>query len=694
MNIKPIQIINGFLLSCTFLLSCMAANDTQKGEVSYPHKFTYNGNPLVRTHGAADPDAHVWNDTVWVYCSQDHEVVNGDTYATMDGYHAFSSTDLVNWTDHGEVLHSRDISWGVDGYMWAPCAAHKNGKYYLYYPHIDKKKQWRVGVAISDQPQGPFKDMGQPIEGLTGIDPSVFIDDDGQAYIYNGHYIMAKLKENMIELAEPVKKLSYAPFDVLEDDKRRFHEGPFMHKRNGKYYFSYSNFKNSDYQGWYAMGDNPYGPFKWMGPMAENPQGAQDHHSVIEFKGQWYYFYHIAIHDIPVNKVGQGRIMCFDRMHYNNDDTIQIVRHTRGPTKTLNTLAEGGSILLDPPGGAYAPGTEVQVTALGELGKHFASWGGDLSGKQNPTKIVVDQHKSISASFTPCPTFSLETKSEQGRIFMNPPGGVYSQGQKVALTVVDDFGYDFSSWTGDLAGIENPVSITMDGNKKVNAQFVTVPIFAIQTKAENGIIELSPPGPRYEIGTEITIKAKADYGFGFTSWSNDLSEKDASFTFKIEKDMNIQTIFTDLKQDKVAMAINCGGKAYRSNDGVYYSADQYAKNGGTYSKKADISGTEDDYLYRSERMGHDINYSIPLKNGIYKAVLQFAEIYHGGKGSRIFDVAVESLPTRKGIDIVAKSKPYTAYEEVFDVEVKDGILDIHMTTIKDNAKISAIRILQ
>jgi beta-xylosidase len=302
-------------------------------EITYPYHFTYKGNPLVRNHGAADPDVQVWDGVVWVYCSQDHQKQEGDkgTYDSMDGYHVFSSSDLVNWTDHGEVLHSRDVDWGIErgGWMWAPGAARKDGKYYLYYPHKDKKENWRIGVAVADAPQGPFKDIGHPIEGIGGIDPKIFIDDDGQAYIYNNSAIVAKLKPNMIELAEEPRKINYAPEDVLKDEVRRFCEGSYMHKKDGVYYYSYTNWKNKEFQGFYAMGKSPYGPFEWKGEMAPHPSGAQDHHSIIEFKGQWYYFYHIAIKDYPVKKDGQGRIACFDKLYYNEDGTIQMVKHTR-----------------------------------------------------------------------------------------------------------------------------------------------------------------------------------------------------------------------------------------------------------------------------------------------------------------------------------------------------------------------------
>ncbi len=310
-------------------------NATVIGKLKYPYKFKYEGNPLSRLHGAADPDAHVWGDEVWVYTSQDRlldSTKHKSHYDAMDGYHAFSTKDMVNWTDHGEVFHSSYVSWAWEkgGFLWAPGAAFKNGKYYLYYPIRDKANKWRVGVAVGDTPIGPFKDSGKPLEWLAGIDPCVFIDDDGEAYIYNNPAVVAKLKPNMIELVEAPRKIDYAPTEIMTNDTLRAAEGTYLHKKDGVYYYSYTNWKNKTLQGYYAMGKSPYGPFEWKGAMAPIAAGgAQDHHSIIKFKGQWYYFYHIADKYLPKYKESQGRIACYDKLFYNPDGTIQMVKHTR-----------------------------------------------------------------------------------------------------------------------------------------------------------------------------------------------------------------------------------------------------------------------------------------------------------------------------------------------------------------------------
>lgn len=183
----------------------------------------WSGNPIIRHIRTADPSPRVWADgKVWLYCSHDQD--DAENYDSMDGYHVFSSSDLVHWVDHDEVLHSRGVSWGIKGggWMWAPDCAFRDGTYFFYFPHKDKKGEWRIGVATSTKPEGPFKDIGHFINGTSGIDPMCFLDDNRQAYLYFGEHKVAKLQENMMELAEEPRTIEYGAGN--------FREGVYVHK--------------------------------------------------------------------------------------------------------------------------------------------------------------------------------------------------------------------------------------------------------------------------------------------------------------------------------------------------------------------------------------------------------------------------------------------------------------------------------
>ena len=287
-------------------------------------------NPFIESIYTADPSAHSWDgDKLYVYASHDIDPPRGCDL--MDRYHVFSTVDMVNWVDEGEILRSENVAWGrpEGGFMWAPDCAFRNGTYYFYYPHPSSSNwndTWKIGVAISKHPDREFKDIGY-IESLGGfalIDPCVFIDDDQQAYIYlggGGRYQVAKLNEDMISIQS-------GPIDMkgLYD----FHEASWVFKRNGIYYLSYSdNTQPYNYMR-YAISDSPLGPWTHKGTYL-NPVGCETTHgSIAEFKGQWYQFYHCQ--DIS----GQGtlRSMCVDKLFFDENGDILTVEQTRDGERT------------------------------------------------------------------------------------------------------------------------------------------------------------------------------------------------------------------------------------------------------------------------------------------------------------------------------------------------------------------------
>lgn len=280
------------------------------------------GDPFVKDIYTADPSAHVWKDgRLYVYPS--HDVAPARGCDLMDKYHVYSTDDMVHWKDHGEILNSSQVEWGrpEGGFMWAPDCAYKNGTYYFYFPHpsgTDWNHTWKIGVATSKSPASGFKSQGY-IKGLESmIDPCVFIDDDGQAYFYyggGGTCKGGKLKDNMMEIDGEMKKM-----EGLED----FHEASWVHKRNGIYYLSYSD--NHDVKGKhnqmrYATSNSPLGPWVSKGVYMDPTDSYTNHGSIVQFKGQWYAFYHNS----SLSHNDWLRSICVDKLYYNADGTIKKV---------------------------------------------------------------------------------------------------------------------------------------------------------------------------------------------------------------------------------------------------------------------------------------------------------------------------------------------------------------------------------
>lgn len=263
----------------------------------------------------ADPSAHEWDGQYWIYPSHD---LPGSKDWDMVDWHAFSSTDLVNWTDHGVIFGLKDIPWAKK-WAWAPDAMKRNGKYYFYVTADDQ-----IGVGVSDRPEGPFRDaLGTPLvargESRTRVmDPAIFVDDDGQAYLYfgqNGARVV-KLKPDMITRDGP----------IVEIPLQNFHEGIWMHKRNGMYYLSYCALETSSGEMHsrlaYSTSTSPLGPFTYRGVFMDN-RSRNIHHSIADFGGQGYVFYHV-----------QGpswfeRRVTAEYLDYNPDGTIKRVYMTK-----------------------------------------------------------------------------------------------------------------------------------------------------------------------------------------------------------------------------------------------------------------------------------------------------------------------------------------------------------------------------
>lgn len=315
---------------------------------------------LVPDDYMADPSTHVFNGRLYIYPSHDWESGiaendNGDHF-NMKDYHVFSTDDIEavargekTLTDHGVVLSVEDIPW-AGRQLWDCDVQEKDGKYYMYFPLKDRNDIFRFGVAIADRPEGPFIPQPAPMKGSYSIDVAVLKDDDGKCYFYFGGiwggqlqrykdnkalenaYLpegdepalpgrVALLQDDMLEFAEeprPVIVIDKDGKPLRADDPHRFFEATWVHKYNGKYYYSYST--GDTHLLCYAIGDNPYGPFTYQGVILTPVVGWTTHHSIIEFKGKWYLFHHDSV---PSGGKTWLRSLKVCELHYNEDGTIQ-----------------------------------------------------------------------------------------------------------------------------------------------------------------------------------------------------------------------------------------------------------------------------------------------------------------------------------------------------------------------------------
>lgn len=315
---------------------------------------------LVDHMFTADPSAHVFNGKIYIYPSHDvdagiPENDLGDHFDMRD-YHVFSMESVEGpVTDHGIALDKKDIPW-AGRQLWAPDAACKDGKYYLYFPLKDKNDIFRIGVAVSDKPEGPFIPEANPIKGSFSIDPAVLDDGNGAYYMYFGGLWggqlqryrnnkaieyghepddhepalcarVARLSDNMLEFAEEPRDVVILDEngDPIKagDHERRYFEGPWLHKYDGKYYFSYST--GNTHLLCYAIGDNPYGPFTYKGVILTPVVGWTTHHSICEFKGKWYLFHHDSV---PSGGKTWLRSIKVVELEYNADGTIKTLQGT------------------------------------------------------------------------------------------------------------------------------------------------------------------------------------------------------------------------------------------------------------------------------------------------------------------------------------------------------------------------------
>ena len=369
-------------------------------------------NPIVRNQFSADPTARVFNGKVYVFPShdiptpKDQKQLRKDWFCMAD-YHVFSSENLTDWADHGMIVSQNKVAW-VDSTsysMWAPDCIERNGKYYFYFPANKKvadangRKGFGIGVAVADKPEGPYIPLPEPIKGVNGIDPNVFIDKDGQAYLYwaMGNIVVAKLKDNMTELASEPQIIANLPQKGLK-------EGPFLFERKGIYYLTIPHVENKIERLEYAIGDNPMGPFKMAGVvMDESPMNCwTNHQSFVQYKGQWYLFYHQAAYSPKFDK---NRSICIDSLSFNADGTMKKVTPTLRGVGLTNATSK---IEIDRYSGKSQTGSSI---AFLDSVNTFKGWKTILKGKD-----AWVQYNSVDFGKEKLKKVQVKALSESGSI--------------------------------------------------------------------------------------------------------------------------------------------------------------------------------------------------------------------------------------------------------------------------------------
>lgn len=308
-------------------------------------QFKLEGNPIFRDTFTADPAPLVVGDTLYVYVG--HDEARGDQLYNITEWLCYSTQDMQTWTAHGSVLKPTDFKWGVSD-AWASQVVEKDGKFYFFTtvqhgpPHVGKA----IGVAVSDSPTGPFVDArGSALvidsttpggRGWNDIDPTVLVDDDGTPYMAwgNGTCFFVKLKPNMIEMDGEIQQIR------LE----RYVEGPWLHKRGDVYYLTYAGMSGGSEDIRYATAPKITGPWSYQGELTGKAKNSFTiHPGIVEFKGQWYLFYHNATLTLNGLAGATGRrSVCVEYLYYNPDGTMKPVTQT---TEGISVPPEGAKEL-------------------------------------------------------------------------------------------------------------------------------------------------------------------------------------------------------------------------------------------------------------------------------------------------------------------------------------------------------------
>ncbi len=501
-------------------------------------------NPIVQTIYTADPAPLVHNDRVYLYTTHDEDVLV-DNFFTMRDWRCYSSVDMVNWTDHGIVASLNTFKWVGNNGAWAPQAIYRNGKFYLYCP-IHMKG---IGVAVSDSPFGPFTDpLGKPLisSGSGDIDPTVFIDDDGQAYLYWGNPYLkyVKLNENMTSYSGRIEEinLTVENFGKRSNTERptSYEEGPWFYRRDNLYYMVFAGGPISEHIA-YSTSNSPTGPWKYRGVIMPTQGGSFTNHAgVIDFKGKSYFFYHNAALS---GGGGFNRSVCVEQFSYNTDGTFPTINmSTNGPLPATN---------LDPYDTVQAEticwesGVETEVCSEGGMMVTSISNGDYIKVKSVDFGSGADLFKVRAVSGSSGGTIELRLGSQTGKLV-----GSCSISGIGGWNTWQTFQCDIS----DCSGV-NDLFLVFKGSGepfRLNWYIFEGPkgySLSIQTSGL-GAVNCLPSGKSFSEGTLVKLTAAPQDGWEFSGWGgNGISGNQNPLTITMDEDKEVSAFFRRIPVD-------------------------------------------------------------------------------------------------------------------------------------------------
>ena len=616
-------------------------------------------NPIVQTIYTADPAPLVHNGRVYVYTGHDED---GSTWFTMRDWRVFSSADMVNWTDHGAPLSLSTFSWASQD-AWAGQAVQRNGKFYWYVPVRSSNGAQHIGVAVSDSPTGPFSDpLGRPLVSNAEIDPTVFIDTDGQAYLYYGNPNLwyVRLNADMISYSGTPQRVNLTTqgFGVRRNTERptSYEEGPWLFKRNSLYYMMFAGGPISEHIA-YSTGPSATGPWTYRGVIMPT-QGSSftNHAGIVDFAGNSYFFYHNGA--LPGGG-GFTRSVAVERFSYNADGTIPTINMTTGgPPAVANldpyTRVEAETI-------AWASGVEVENCSEGGRNVSFIENGDSIKVKSVDFGAGATSFQARVASATSGGNIQIRLGGTTGTLVGTcavPGTGGWQTWTTVSCNVsgatgVKDVSFVFTGGSGSL--------FNFNWWRFVGQGGTTYALNVTRSGAGTGTVTSSPAGVNcgttcaasYASGTAVTLTATPLSGSTFAGWSG-ACVGTGSCIVTMTAARNVTATFTSVPVTG-PVSINAGGAATGT-----WSADASFTGGSTYSvttaiDTSQLSGTiPPQAVLQTERYG-EFTYTLGgLTPGNAHAVtLYFAEVYWTAAGQRTFNVAVNGSTVLTAFDIFA-----------------------------------------